>query len=92
MNRHDEIGVEQVEAAPEKKKKKNGSQFNALKYGHWAQTAVLPGEDLLAFQERVGVYLDVLRPRDLLEADIAQRGAIASWKHDRAIAAAQGTG
>ena len=84
MSGQDVIDVEQTEAPA-----RGGSRFNAVKHGLYAKTAVLPGEDAQAFQALVEVYREGLQPRNGMEEDLALKAALASWQHDRAVAAEQ---
>ena len=84
MNGQDVIDVEPTEAPV-----RGGSRFNAVKHGLYAKTAVLPGEDAQAFQALVEVYREGLQPRNGMEEDLAVKAALASWQHDRAVAADQ---
>ena len=84
MNGQDVIDVEPTEAPA-----RGGSRFNAVKHGLYAKTAVLPGEDAQAFEALVEVYREALQPRNGMEEDLALKAALASWQHDRAVAAEQ---
>jgi hypothetical protein len=84
MNGQDVIDVEETEAPA-----RGGSRFNAVKHGLFAKTAVLPGEDAQAFEARVEMYKEGLQPRNGLQEDLALKAALASWQHDRAVAAEQ---
>ncbi len=84
MNGQDVIDVNETEAPA-----RGGSRFNAVKHGLYAKTAVLPGEDAQAFQALTEVYREGLQPRNGLQEDLALKAALASWQHDRAVAAEQ---
>ncbi len=84
MNGQDVSEVEPTEAATRRE-----SRFNAVKHGLYAKTAVLPGEDAVAFQALVEVYREGLQPRNGMQEDLALHAALASWQHGRAVAADQ---
>jgi hypothetical protein len=63
---------------------KSRSRFNALKHGLTAKTAVLPGEDAAAYQDRVESFVTALEPGNDLEQYLAEQAAQLSWQLDRA--------
>ena len=63
----------------------NGSRFNALKHGLTAATLVLPGEDPAALQAKIDFYKVGAGTTNELEEEMAERAAVAAWRHDRAI-------
>src|SRR5262249_33272496 len=74
----------QKSTGPRTAEGKARSRFNALKHGLTAQTAVLPGEDPEAFQERVDPWKDVLGPRTAVEDFLAGQAAQLTWQLERA--------
>src|SRR3974377_1784404 len=62
---------------------KERGRFNALKHGMDALTPVLPGEDSLAFQQRIDAWKADLHVETEVEAALAERAARISWQLDR---------
>jgi hypothetical protein len=80
MSTHDLIDAEERETT-----NGNGSRFNALKHGLTATTLVLPGEDPAALQAKIDLYKEGAGTTNEVEEEMAERAAVAAWRHDRAI-------
>ena len=62
---------------------KERSRFNAVKHG-MTTDSILPGEDPVAYQERVDVIAASFEPRTEFEEALVGKAALYSWKLDRA--------
>src|ERR1700693_3393371 len=65
---------------------KQRSSLNALRHGLTGQTIVLPCEDLAAYQTFTKRFFDDLQPRGVIEEQLVQTLADASWRLNRARA------
>src|SRR5208337_2773263 len=65
---------------------KQRSSLNALRHGLTGQTVVLPSEDLAAYQAFTKRFFDDLQPRGMVEEQLVQTLADASWRLNRARA------
>ncbi len=63
---------------------KSRSRFNAVKHGCRARSAILPGEDPHAYQDRLDAWIGKFRPADPVELYLVERAVHASWQLDRA--------
>ncbi len=63
---------------------KSRSRFNAVKHGCRARSAILPGEDPQAFEDRLDAWIGKFRPADPVELYLVERAVHASWQLDRA--------
>jgi hypothetical protein len=62
---------------------KQRSSLNAVKHGLTAQTAVLPSEDLAAFNRHVQQFLDEHRPAAATETQLVHELANIAWRQNR---------
>jgi hypothetical protein len=82
---------EQIEANRLNAKKSTGprntdrTRFNALTHGLRAETVVVPGEDVAAFEARRKAWFDDWNPRTHTRAVLVERAAVAHWRLDRAV-------
>ncbi len=74
----------QRSTGPKSQAGKERSRFNALKHGCRAKLPILPGEDPVAYQERLDAWIDKFQPRDAVETYMVERAVQASWQLDRA--------
>jgi hypothetical protein len=63
---------------------KSRSRFNAVKHGCRARSAILPGEDPHAYQDRLDAWIGKFRPADPVELYLVESAVHASWQLDRA--------
>src|SRR3974390_2787941 len=70
----------QKSTGPRTPEGKERAKFNALKHGMDALTPVLPGEDPLAFQQRMDAWKADLHVETEVEAALAERAARISWQ------------
>jgi hypothetical protein len=74
----------QKSTGPRTEEGKKRSSMNALKFGHRAETLVLPGEDTQELDERRAAWTASLGPRCELEQRAVDQAVIYSWRQDRA--------
>ena len=80
----------QTSTLPRSASGKTRSRLNALKHGLRAATPILPGEDPVAFEERLAAWTADLQPQDDVERFLVRRAVQLSWqleRADRALAA-----
>jgi hypothetical protein len=65
---------------------KKASSLNALRHGLTAQIAVLPGEDLAAYQRHVKSFNDEYNPKGATESHLVQALADTAWRLNRVAA------
>ena len=73
----------QHSTGPRTESGKQRAKLNALKHGLTAQTAVLPTEDLAAFNLQLQQFLDEYRPANSTETQLVQELADTSWRLNR---------
>jgi hypothetical protein len=73
----------QHSTGPRTESGKQRAKLNALKHGLTAQTAVLPTEDLAAFNLHVQQFLDEYRPVNSTETQLVHELANTSWRLNR---------
>jgi hypothetical protein len=69
----------QKSTGPRTAEGKSASSRNAIKYGIFAQTDVLPGEDPEAFQQLFTDYTDELKPEGIVETQLVSDIVRAIW-------------
>src|SRR4051794_24440474 len=62
---------------------KRRSSMNALKHGLTAKTAVLPGEDGAAFDDRLDAWFDEFQPEGASQVVSVEHAVHATWRLDR---------
>jgi len=73
----------QHSTGPRTESGKQRAKLNAIKHGLTAQTAVLPSEDLAAFNRHVQQFLDEFRPATATETQLVHELANLAWRQNR---------
>ncbi len=86
----DRAEINRVNAAhstgPRSESGKKRVSLNALRHGLTAQTIVMPGEDLAAYQRHAAQFFDQYQPKTPIETQLVQTIVESSWRLNRIAA------